>query len=158
MKLDYLRSYPQLYPQVARWIYDQFRYGFEGSWQDWLKRVEEGQQDGSITTFIALEAGEPVATASFDLEDLPARPDLSPWLASVYTRPEYRGRGIAGLLVGRVEQEAQARGFDRIYLHTTDQEGFYAKRGWQRLGRIIFWDREIMVMTKHLGQWFHLRR
>lgn len=151
MKLAYLRDYPQFYPQVAGWIYQEFRYAFVGErLEDWIKTVKDGQQDGSITTFVALEGEQPIATASFDLEDLPARPKLSPWLASVYTLPEYRGRGIAELLLAEVEREAQGRGFAQIYLHTTSQEGFYAKRGWQRLEQLVYWDREIVVMTKSL--------
>jgi len=129
-----LRDHPELIPEVAGWIYKEFPYAFVGeSLRAWIEAVAYGQLDGSLTTFVILERGSPLATASLDLEDLPSYPHLSPWLASVYTRPEHRGKGLAGMLFAEIEKEARGRGFDRIYLYTTDQEAFYRKRGWETL-------------------------
>lgn len=87
MRLAYLRSYPQFYPQVAGWIYEEFRYAFEESLQE---------------------------------------------------------------LIEKVEHEAREWGFTWIYLHTTDQEGFYARRDWTVNERIVVWDREVVLMSKGL--------
>ena len=46
------------------------------------------------------------ATASLVSNDLPSRPDLTPWLASVLVRPEFRGRGYSAPLVRHVEAAA----------------------------------------------------
>ena len=39
----------------------------------------------------------PVGTASLVTKDLPSSPDLTPWLAGVLVRPEFRGRGYRRL-------------------------------------------------------------
>lgn len=149
MRIVRLGDHPELVGEVAGWIYQAFPYAFESeSEQDWLYAITQGQLDGSLTTFVGIEDGHPLATASFDLADLPSHPHLWPWLASVYTLPEQRGKGLAGRLVARVEEEARVRGFDRIYLYTTDQEGFYARRGWQTLEGSRLAGESIVVMYK----------
>lgn len=151
MTLERLQGYPQLYPQVAGWIFEAFRYGFEGdTFEDWLELLTQGQQDGSMITFVALEGDQPVATASLDVLDFPPKDHLSPWLASVYTRPEFRGRGIGRQIVARVEAEAQMRGFSRLYLHTTDRVSFYLKQGWIELDQMVYWGQAVTLMCKDL--------
>lgn len=151
MQIVYLRDYPQLYPQVSRWIFEEFPYAFEGmAFGEWLEFVQEGNRGGLMTTFVLLEGGLPAATASLDLTDFPPRDDWSPWLASVYTLPEHRGKGWAGKLLARVEQEAKAQDFGRIYLHTADRAEFYAKRGWVEVEQLEFWGRVNTVMSKGL--------
>jgi GNAT superfamily N-acetyltransferase len=115
--------------------------------EDWTTLFGSSQKKG-FTTIIALEDNQVLGTASLDLEDLPPRPDLSPWLASVYVPVEYRLRAIGSLLIGQVEQEARKQGFDSIYLHTYDREGFYLRRGWGILERLHYWDRQLVVMVK----------
>ena len=152
MDIIYLRDYPQLYPQISRWIFEEFPYSFEGvAFEEWLEFVREGNQDGSMTSFVLLEDNSPVATASFDQTDFPPRDHLTPWLASVFTLPEHRGKGLAGKLLARVDEEAKAQGFEQIYLHTTDQMTYYAKRGWVELEQLEFWGRTNVIMFKILS-------
>lgn len=152
MEIVRLRNRPELVPEVAGWIYREFPCAFGGeSLKDWISAVAYGQLDGSLTTFVILDEGIPLATASFDLEDLSSHPHLSPWLASVYTKPEHRGRGLAEMLLSQVEKEARSRGFERIYLYTADQESFYAKRGWETLEGSRLDGEPIVVMRKNLG-------
>ncbi|MBK8006160.1 MAG: GNAT family N-acetyltransferase [Gemmatimonadetes bacterium] len=62
---------------------------------------------------------------------MPDFPPLSPWLASVFVRPDRRGKGLGQALARRVLLEAAALGHARVYLFTTDQAGWYARMGWQ---------------------------
>ena len=59
--------------------------------------------NGPEETFVLLDQGRPVGTASLAHTDLAARPDLTPWLAEVLVEPGSRGRGDATALVRRVE-------------------------------------------------------
>lgn len=94
--------------------------------------------------------GELVGTASLVDEDLDPRPWLSPWLASVYVLPEWRGRGIASMLVHRVEQEARQAGIKRLYLFTPDQQALYRRLGWRELERLEFFGEQVSVMLRGL--------
>lgn len=83
---------------------------------------------------VALIDGEPAGTASLTAEDSDARPDLSPWLASVYVVPRFRGAGIAPLLVKAVEAAAWRAGYPRLWLFTDGQVDLYASLGWTEAG------------------------
>lgn len=50
---------------------------------------------GVPSVFAALAGERPVGMASLVVDDMPDRPELTPWLASVYVLPEWRGRGLA---------------------------------------------------------------
>jgi GNAT superfamily N-acetyltransferase len=150
MVIAYLRDYPQYIPMVAEWIYREFPHEFKAlSLEEWTKQLHFSQTRG-VTTMIVLENAQVLGTATLDIEDLPLRLDLSPWLASVYVPPEYRSRGLGSKLVEQVEHEAKKQGFSRIYLHTYDHEGFYAGRGWGVLERLNYWEKDLVVMVKNL--------
>lgn len=100
--------------------------------------------------FVAEEAGMPLGTALFDIDDLPSRPDLSPWLASVLVAPAHRGRGVATALVRRVEDAARAQGHREIWLFTFSAAAFYAARGWRPAGVEEWQGRPVDLMTKAL--------
>lgn len=55
----------------------------------------------------------------------------------MYTRPEYRGRGVAGLVLGNLEQWAAADGFARCVLETGRRQpeaiALYEKHGFRRI-------------------------
>lgn len=56
---------------------------------------------GVPSMFAALHGDTPVGAASLVADDMSDRLDLTPWLASVFVRPEWRGGGIASRLVQR---------------------------------------------------------
>ena len=150
MRIERLENVPQALPTIAAWIHREFPHEFVGvPLEDWTRDLWDAQS-GSIKTFVTLENDQVIGTASLDANDLPARPDLSPWLASVYVPPEHRSRGIASSLIERVEHEARTRGVTRLHLHTSDRETFYGERGWVMLERLIAWDHEIVLMVKNL--------
>ncbi|MHC8318648.1 GNAT family N-acetyltransferase [Pseudomonas sp. LB3P31] len=59
------------------------------------------------------------------------RRSLTPWLAGVYVKAEYRGRGIASKLVNRIVDEAAALGIAELYLYTDQAQSLYASLGWE---------------------------
>ena len=101
--------------------------------------------------FVAEVAGEPLGTATLDVDDLPSRPDLSPWLASVWVAPAARGRGLATALACHVEARAAALGHGKLHLFTPDRAAFYARRGWRVLGAERWRDVPVTLMAKCLG-------
>lgn len=61
--------------------------------------------------------------------DFHNRPDLRPNVCAVYTEPEYRCRGIAGMLLDRVCRDMDENGIKTLYL-LTDHDSFYERYGW----------------------------
>lgn len=101
--------------------------------------------------YIAEVEGAPVGTATLDIDDLATRMDLTPWLANLLVPPAWRGRGIGAELVRHVEQAAAALGHARLWLFTPSAEGFYAARGWARVGTEPWRGRAVALMTRELA-------
>ncbi len=101
--------------------------------------AEFATHDGGLkipTTLVALEDDELIGSVSLldnDHDDIRA---YSPWLASLYVRPDQRGRGLGIDLVRRCEDMAYRLGVERLYLYTSGQEPFYRKLGWQDVATV----------------------
>jgi GNAT superfamily N-acetyltransferase len=101
-----LTDRPELAPAVAGWLFDEFRHAFSPSHDEQVAKLPF--QKAPEETFILFDYDVPVGTASLVTNDLPSRPDLIAWLASVFVRPELRGRGYSAPLVEHVEAAAAA--------------------------------------------------
>jgi GNAT superfamily N-acetyltransferase len=108
-------------------------------------------EGGVPSVFVALAGAQPVGTASLVADDMEARPALTPWLASVYVTPVWRGRGIASRLVRRVEAEARAHGVERLYLFTPDRQALYRRLGWAEREGLAYGGERVTVMTRGLS-------
>jgi GNAT superfamily N-acetyltransferase len=96
-------------------------------------------------TFVLFDGDEPLGTASLVTNDLPSRPDLTPWLASVLVRPQFRGRGYSAPRVKHVEAAAAPLA-TLLWLYTWTAEPVYARLGWARVGLERDTDRDIEVV------------
>lgn len=100
--------------------------------------------------FVAYMNGLPAGIAGVVMHDLDARPDLTPWLASVFVRPDARGHGIASAVVEANAAEAARRGHDTLHLFTPDQQRLYARLGWAEFGTARDLDEEVTLMRRDL--------
>jgi uncharacterized protein (DUF952 family)/N-acetylglutamate synthase-like GNAT family acetyltransferase len=85
-----------------------------------------------VETYVALSADdELVGMATLvDDDELPNAPEPGPWLAAVLALPTYRGRGVATAVVQRIVRQAHELGIPALYLYTSDQQQWYANKGW----------------------------
>lgn len=154
MKIGYLADHREHIPRLAEWLHAQWGYLHENdSVERRAARLESRATRGGIpVTFVAVDGETLLGSASVVADDLETRPELTPWLASVYVAPEHRRQGIASTLVRRVVEEAREQGVSRLYLWTTDQEGLYAGLGWRPVERMRFQGEDIVVMMIDLPQ------
>lgn len=152
MPLVYLRDCPEFLPLVARWIWDEWHellaQKTAADFEAWFRMAERGC--GLPTTLVLTEDGEPVATVSLESDDMDIRPDLTPWLASLYVVPAHRGRGLGRSLVRAAEEEARSLGITRLYLYTPEHEGFYAALGWERFAQCDYRGEAVTVMRRRI--------
>ncbi|AMC99383.1 GNAT family N-acetyltransferase [Halomonas chromatireducens] len=137
---------------VASWTYAEWghlnpAYTAE-TWREAFRR--ECGDGGVPSVFVAMQGDRPVGTAALMAEDMASRRDLTPWLASVFVLPEWRGQGIAARLIRRVEEEAAACGIDQFYLYTHDQQGLYRRLGWCDHEILNYRGEEVTIMLRRL--------
>jgi GNAT superfamily N-acetyltransferase len=146
-----LASRLDLAPTLARWHHDEWGHLYD----DWPFDAALAEMEAQIdpdrvpTTLVALsDEGEVLGSVSLLAEDLPACPHLSPWLGSLFVRPDARGQGLGGRLVEAAVQEARRLGLPQFYLFTSDHEAYYAARGWSICERATAAGHPVTVMTR----------
>ncbi len=150
--IEYLSEHEEFMPVVASWLIEQWGFldpGFTvtDAVTDFKTRFKPG---GIPCTVIALINGEIAGTASLINDDMPERPELTPWLASVYVVPEFRKKGIAGKMIDRIINDAAALGVSRLYLFTFGDPSFYSKRGWTIMSKDVYHERPVTIMFRDL--------
>ncbi len=131
--IDYLYNHPEHINTVANWIYSEFVVKASGTLS--LDKVLEYLANTKLTSFpitlIAVIDGECAGTVSIFENDLKTQRDLTPWLASLYVNPHYRGKGIAKELINKVQQVVKELGFKELYLRTEHTSEYYRRLGWE---------------------------
>ena len=123
-----IRERPEMKERAALW--------FHQKWGVPLSAYRESM-DACIDTagpiprwYVALDGDRIVAGVGVIENDFHDRPDLSPNVCAVYVEEEYRGRGVAGTMLGHASAEMKKEGVDTLYL-LTDRVGFYERYGWE---------------------------
>lgn len=138
LSLTTIAARPDLAPVVARWIWEEWGRPNGRPIERTLGRVaSRTAQVGLEQCFVVLEGDTPAGTASLVAEDSDSRPDLTPWLASVFVDPAFRGRGHARVLVTAVESAARGAGVPTLWLFTETAASLYAALGWIPAGEIV---------------------
>ncbi|MEJ5041576.1 GNAT family N-acetyltransferase [Pseudomonas sp. B21-036] len=145
--IDWLSNHPHHSDTLARWLHEQFAYEYaDVPLAQWQQEFAHGQTDGSLYSLLALDDDNLLGSASLARDDLPLRPDLSPWLACVFVSPQARGQGLAETLIEGICTKARALGHTHLYLHTHDRAEYYHKRGWQYLEQFQAWGKSHWLM------------
>jgi GNAT superfamily N-acetyltransferase len=150
MRIEHLAKHKEAIPTLAAWVYGEWRHWMEPDItpQALTTAFERRTVQGQIPeTFVAVESGEPLGTASLVTHDMEARRDLSPWLGAVYVSPESRNRGIGSALVAALMDEASALGVQDLYLFTPDRMRFYGRLGWKELEHREHHGTDVTVMV-----------
>jgi predicted N-acetyltransferase YhbS len=135
-----LRERPADIPTLAGWLKQAFSPNRAHVTPAVIAaRLRSAPEPGAALprTWVAVAGETPVGCARFVAADHADRPDLTPWLASVYVEPAWRRRGIASVLVRTVQAASRAAGYPALYLYTPDQARLYARLGFVAIGQVI---------------------
>ncbi|SEP62614.1 Acetyltransferase (GNAT) family protein [Virgibacillus subterraneus] len=132
MKIDFLLNHPDKIKEVAEMIYKEFVVKASNGmkFEDVVKHFSNTGDNTFPITLLALENGECLGTVSIFENDLKIRDMYKPWLASLYTKPDSRSRGIGQKLVAKTIDVVKELGFKELYLRTEDTSEYYRNRGW----------------------------
>ena len=150
VKIEYLADYPEFIPEIAALHFAEWSYLNPGESLEEKKAYLKSicSRNGVPVFVIAVDGVELIGSASLIEHDMDNRPDLTPWLADVFVKPEYRGLGIATSLIQRIESEARCAGITKLYLYTPDAARLYQKLGWNTFEECKYNGVEVTIMAK----------
>jgi len=146
-----LKDEPENLEKLASWHQDEWSYLNPG--ENLAVRITRMQSylnnEFIPSTFIAKDKTL-LGSAAIVSQDMKTEPPLTPWLASVFVRPENRKQGIGRKLVLHVMTQARKEGIDILYLYTPDQVSFYSKLGWSVLDKRQYKGSDVTIMQVRL--------
>jgi N-acetylglutamate synthase-like GNAT family acetyltransferase len=154
IKIQNLKDVPEHLTTLANWHHKQWYYlNPDESIDQRIKRMQPFLNDDLIPgTFIAEEDNELLGSAALVEHDMETKPELSPWLASVYVAPSHRRKGVGTQLVLHVMMQARLAGIDTLYLFTPDKVTFYHKLGWRLVCSEQYHNHRVSIMQAHLSE------
>jgi GNAT superfamily N-acetyltransferase len=130
-----LADHPQYVDVCAAWVFGEWGCLLDGSLEGARLRYLQCLKTDMPCAFVALKDGKPVGTVSLRKEDFTSRPDLSPWIGSMYVHPFHRKEGIASRLAIHAEIVARDQlGVRKLYLITELALNIYSRLGWKKIG------------------------
>ena len=149
MRIGFLDAHRGAIPTLADWHH--------GAWgelcPDWTLEACRSELQGHATrrtlptTLVLHEGASLLGSVSLVLEDAPEFADEgSPWLASLFVRPEARGRGLGAALVRAAVRHAAQLRIDELYLFTPEHRAFYARLGWTPMARTTLRGTQVDLM------------
>lgn len=154
MRIEFLADHPEAIEILARWHYSEW-HQLIPDWSLEKARRELAEHTGRTTiptTLVAIEGTEVVGSTSLLVEDLPEWKQLTPWVASVFVAPAWRGRGVGSRLVARAVEVAGQTGAATVYLLTPGQEAFYRRLGWSVVEVASNPKRRVTIMSRPTGE------
>jgi len=154
MKVENLTQHPHLTEEIALWHYNEWHSLYpESSFQEFVQDIEQClNQEAVPATWVLLDSGKVVGSASVLKQDMTTNQHLSPWLANVYISSEYRGKGLGSLLIEEVMKQVQQTGIETLDLFTEDQACVYKRLGWQLLKQESYSGAEVSIMAANLKE------
>jgi len=154
MRILDLKQVPHFLPTLAEWHQAQWSYLNPGeNLHHRITRMQDYLNEDFIpSTFVAIE-DTLVGSAAIVAHDMETRPELGPWLASVYIAPAYRHRGVASALIEHVKQQALQHDIRELFLFTPDAlVAFYLQRGWQLVEATTYRGSRVTILSCRLEQ------
>jgi GNAT superfamily N-acetyltransferase len=150
--IAYLAHHPEVIPTLAEWFHEEWSYLHpERTREDFAHGIQGRANIGSIPlVLVAFKDNEVIGTGCLEVHNLQTYDHLTPWLAGMYVRRDWRGRGVGTQLVAALEAEARNLGVQKLYLFTPNAEAFYLRLGWSVTERTIYKGYEVVIMEKDL--------
>lgn len=153
--VENLADHVGLIPEIARLLDEEFhRFRSNRSLERRIAELQEAANDATKLPmcFVVLLEGSIAGVVRLVEHDHPDMLHLSPWLASLFTLPQYRNRGVSRRLIHRVVEETRSQGFPRLYLFTDNANELYRRIGWQAIGKSRVNKIEVEVMELMIQQ------
>ena len=152
MKIELLQDHPEFIDELNGLFFNEWHHFYPGSklsgWKSGLlTRVNEKIIP---TTLVAFNDDVTFGSAAIVVNDMKTRLELSPWLAGVFVKKEYRNKGIGKALINEIENLAKELNVKMLYLFTENKSEYYKKLKWEIKEQTVYQNIAVTIMQKKL--------
>lgn len=154
MQLDLLKNCPQIIPNLAQWIYEEWHpYDTSLTKEKLIYSFQTRLNASAIPiTFVVLKDDLPIGVISLKRETAPEFadfPENSVWMGSLQVIPEERTQGVGQELLKFSQTVARLFGYEKLYFYTSNPANvkWYLKRGAQVIEKRPFRRHTITIMA-----------
>ncbi|MFS2173369.1 GNAT family N-acetyltransferase [Priestia megaterium] len=139
MIIDLLENQADFITDVSSMVYKEFvvNTGSKMTFDDVFTYFSNTHSKQFPITLVAIEKTERIGTVSIFENDLKEREIYKPWLASLYTTFEHRGKGVGQRLINETLKVVKELGYKEVYLRTENASNYYQDRGWSFVETIL---------------------
>lgn len=149
MQIESIADHLDIIDTIASWHFREWGHadprGSVQSWADGLR--QRTNRDHIPTTYVVLEGSELLGSVTLTYQDMNTHPELSPWLAGLYVRPDRRRQGIGSALTRHAVLAAAQMGVKRLYLYTESARGLYERLGWELVADDYYEKQMVAIMS-----------
>ncbi|MBN8791368.1 MAG: GNAT family N-acetyltransferase [Stenotrophomonas nitritireducens] len=117
-----------------------------------VAELQAQQRNAIPCSWLAMDAGDWSGSVSLLHDDHEQIRGWSPWLASLYVKPEARGRGVGAALVEHAIAQAAVFGVPELYLYCeAPRVAWYRTLGWRVHAQLQLGPLAITVMAVETG-------
>ncbi len=148
IQITYLADHPQHLRQVALWNNTEWPEYYEGNLDQAILYHTATMTRKEVPCALVALAGNVLAgTVTLLKEDMNIRPNLTPWLGSLYVDSSFRGKGLARKLITACTEEAAAIGIKRLYVWTKELRSLFESEGWKFLEAVDFLGARVDILS-----------
>jgi N-acetylglutamate synthase-like GNAT family acetyltransferase len=154
----FLMDKPEYIEEMAKIFYNEWQDTYHSFGLHNLQDVIQDMKDQYISNrdqlpilMIALDNRNQnlVGTIGLEKSDVSAgNPyhNTTPWLASLYVKPEYRGEGIAKYMINKMLELSKQLNYTHAWLWTRTAPGLFEKLGFHLVEKVQHAGLDIMIM------------
>jgi len=142
MKISYISEKLDDLKLVSRWYFEEWGH-LDSSMTE--EKIYEGlsskldKDDDFLCLVTVHEKEELVAVVDLKYREHKDYPEYVHWIGGVFVKPEYRGRGYAGILIDQAKVHTSKLGIPKLYLQCEEHnEGLYLKYGFKPLQPAVY--------------------
>jgi N-acetylglutamate synthase-like GNAT family acetyltransferase len=155
---DFLVNKPDYIEEMAKIFYNEWQDTYHSFGLHNLQDVIQDMKDNHARNhnqlpilIIALDNTNQnlVATVGLEICDVPpGNPynNTTPWLTCTYTKPEYRGEGVAKYMIHKILEVAKQLNYTHVWLWTVNARGLFEKLGFHLVEKIQHVGIDINIM------------
>jgi GNAT superfamily N-acetyltransferase len=153
LTIAYLKDYKEYIAALAQWSFDTWsQYDPNATRRNQIQKYKDHCNiDRLPLALIALDGFKLVGMCSLrETEDI--RPDLTPWLSSLYVVPSYRQRQVGQRLVDSIKRLARSMDYKMLHLLTFEPNlnPYFIHQGGVLIGRDLLNGYSISIMALKL--------